>query len=171
MLIRSFRVAPSRLPALFLAATILTGCGGSSAAKAPDQTVSGPGFTFTAPAGWKLTVDKRRATASHDDELVQVAAFPLLKPYSNALFTKVDRELRARMRQIAGQTGGSISSSSTVTAGGIRSHSYDVTAGGHVDQYTFVLRGMREFQLLCRRKSSSADDACRQLITSFRPLA
>jgi hypothetical protein len=115
-------------------------------------------------------VDKRRATASHDDELLQVAAFPLLKPYSDALFAKVALELRARMRQLAGQTGGVISSSATVTAGGIRSHMYEVTAGGHVDQYTFVLRGMREFQLLCRRKSSSEDDACRRLITSFRPV-
>src|SRR5690242_785028 len=170
MRFRSFRVALSRLPALFLAASILTGCGGSSAAKAPDQTVSGPGFTFRAPAGWQLTVDKRRATASHDDQPLQVAAFPLLKPYSDALFSKVALELRARMRQLAGQTGGVVSGSSTVTAGGIRSHSYEVAAGDHVDQYTFVLRGMREFQLLCRRKSSSEADACRQLITSFRPV-
>jgi hypothetical protein len=168
MLLKSFRVAPSGLAAFALAAVILTGCGGSGAKQATGQTVNGPGFSFAAPAGWQLTVAKRRASASHDDELLQVAAFPLLKPYSDALFAKVERELRARMKQLAAQTGGSVSSSSTVTAGGTRSHSYDVTAGDHVDEYTFVLRGMREFQLLCRRRASSEDDACKRLITSFR---
>ncbi len=71
------------------------------------------------------------------------------------------------MQQIAQQTGGSISGSSTVTAGGIRAHSYEVKAGEYVDDYTFVLRGMREFQLLCRRAASSGDDACKGLLTSF----
>ena len=170
MLLKSFRVASSQLAALVLTVTILTGCGGSSASNEQPQTVTGPGFSFSAPADWQPAVGKRRASASHDDELVQVAAFPLLKPYSDALFDRVDRELRARMRQIAGQTGGMITSSSTVTTGGIRSHSYEVTAGDHVDQYTFALRGMREFQLLCRRASASSDAACAQLITSFRPV-
>ena len=50
---------------------------------------------------------------------------------------------------------------------GVRSHSYTVTVGDHVDEYTFVLRGRREYQLLCRRKASHGDDACRQLLTSF----
>jgi hypothetical protein len=168
MLLRSFRVAPSSLAALFLGAIILTGCGGSGAKQAAAQTVSGPGFSFDAPAGWQVAVGKRRASASHDDELLQVVAFPLLKAYSPALFAKVELELRARMKQVAAQTGGSVSRTTTSTAAGIRSHSYDVTVGGHVDQYTFVLRGMREFQLLCRRKASSADVACKQLITTFR---
>jgi hypothetical protein len=44
---------------------------------------------------------------------------------------------------------------------------YTVTVGDHVDEYTFVLRGRREYQLLCRRKASNGDDACRQLLTSF----
>ena len=75
------------------------------------------------------------------------------------------------MKEVAGETGGRVSSSATVTAGGIRSHSYSVTVGDHVDEYTFVLRGMHEFQLLCRRKASSPDDTCKQLITSFRAVA
>jgi len=149
----------------------LTGCGGSGAKQVPPQTVSGQGFSFAAPSGWQVTVDKRRASASHNGELVQVAAFPLQKPYSSPLFAKVERELRVRMKQVAGETGGRVSSSATVTAGGIRSHSYSVTVGDHVDEYTFVLRGMHEFQLLCRRKASSSDDTCRQLITSFRAVA
>lgn len=130
--------------------------------------MTGPGFSFAAPAGWTPAVGKRRASASHDGELLQVAAFPLLKPYSPGLFERVALELRTRMKQLAVQTGGSISNGTTVTTAGIRSHSYDVTVADHVDQYTFVLRGRREFQLLCRRKASSSDDACKQLLTSFR---
>ena len=62
---------------------------------------------------------------------------------------------------------GTVSGSRTVTTAGIRSHSYEVKVGDHVDEYTFVLRGLREYQLLCRRRSSSSDAACKQLIASF----
>jgi hypothetical protein len=164
----TFRVAPSSLTAALAAAVILTGCGGSGAKEPATQTVSGRGFRFDAPHGWQVTVGKNRASASHDDELLQIAAFPLQKPYSPALFAEVERELRTRMKQVAEETGGTVSGSGAVTAGGIRSHSYDLTVGDHVDQYTFVLRGMREYQLLCRRKASSAEDNCRRLVTSFR---
>ena len=60
-----------------------------------------------------------------------------------------------------------MSGPTTVTAGGVRAHSYEVKAGDTIDEYTFVLRGKREFQLLCRRQASSSDDACKQLLTSF----
>jgi hypothetical protein len=169
MPLKSFRVASPLLAALFVC-VILTGCGGSGAKQPTTQTVSGPGFSFDAPAGWDVAAGKDRASASRDDELLQVVRFPLLKPYSTALFGKVDVELRARMQQLAAQTGGKVTGSSTVTVAGIRSHSYAVTVSDHVDEYTFVLRGMREYQLLCRRKSSSPEDACRALITSFRLL-
>ena len=76
-------------------------------------------------------------------QLVQVATFPLLKPYDETLFDKVARELRTRMRQIAVQTKGRLSGERTVTADGIRSHAYDVTVGNQVDEYTFVLAGKR----------------------------
>jgi hypothetical protein len=116
-----------------------------------------------------VATGRRLASASHDAELVQVATFPLLKPYSDALFAKVERELNARMKEVAKQTGGTVSDSSTVAAGGVRSHSYEVTNGDRVDQYTFVLRNMREYQLLCRRQASSSNDVCKLLITSFQP--
>jgi hypothetical protein len=170
MFLQSFRVASRRVIAIsapLLAGVILAGCGGSSAVHQPPQSLSGPGFRFEAPAGWRVERAKGRVTASSSPDLVQVAAFPLLKPYSAALFTKVEKELGSRMRQIAEQTGGAVSAATTVTAGGIRAHSYQVTAGATVDEYTFVLRGLREFQLLCRRQASAGDDACKQLLTSF----
>jgi hypothetical protein len=154
-----------RKQTLLLTTLILAGCGGSSAPKA--QIVAGPGFRFEAPAGWKVGRTSRQTSATHDSELVQVAAFPLLKPYRPALFARVATELAARMAQVAKQVNGTVSGSRTVTAAGIRSHSYDVRVGGDVDQYTFVLRGLQEYQLLCRRHSSGSGAACEQLITGF----
>ncbi len=148
-----------------MALLILAGCGGSGATNA--QFVSGPGFRFTAPGGWKVVHAQRQVSATHGSDLVQVATFPLLKPYSAALFQPVAKELTARMSQVAQQSHGTVSGTSTVTAGGIRSHSYTVRVGDHVDEYTFVLRGMREVQLLCRRDAKSSDAACKQLIAGL----
>jgi hypothetical protein len=162
MLNASFRVVPGRLlPALLVGATIFAGCGGSGAGE-QAQTVNGRGFRFDAPAGWTVR-------ASKGGDLVQVVTFSLLKPYNPALFGRVERELHLRMQEIAAQSRGTVSGSSTVTAGGIRSHSYQVTAGDHLDEYTFVLQGKREFQLLCRRAKSSDGRACDRLVTSFAP--
>jgi hypothetical protein len=178
MLAGSFRLVTARLiPGAFrakqalvaLTVIILAGCGGSSAAKQQWVSVDGGGFRFQAPKGWTVARVKTRTAAVHDSELVQVATFPLVKPYSDGLFDQVARELSVRMQALASETGGKVTGTSTVTAGGIRSHAYDVTVGDHVDQYTFVLRGKREYQLLCRRKSSSGDGFCKQLLASFEP--
>jgi len=152
-----------------LALLILAGCGGSGAPKAPSQPVTGNGFRFEAPAGWKITRLAQGVNAARDSELVQVVSFPLVHVYSDALFAKVAGELEQRMQAVAAQTGGKVGAAHTVTPAGIRSHSYDVDVGDHVDQYTFVLRGKREFQLLCRRRSSSSRAFCTKLITSFAP--
>ena len=130
--------------------------------------MTGPGFSFEAPGGWQVVRSGQRVSAGSGSSLVQVARFRLLKPYSAALFDRVEKELRVRMAAVAAQTSGRLAGSRVVTAGGVRSHSYDVEAGGRVDQYTFVLRGMREYQLLCRRSSSDDDANCRLLLSSFR---
>jgi hypothetical protein len=175
------RCKQARLPAtvllvlgtvlLVLGTLILAGCGGSGAAKPQEdwQSVRGPGFRFEAPMGWKVERAKARVSASKDAELVQVATFPLLKAYDAKLFDKVARELQVRMREIAGQTKGTLSGGRTVEADGIRSHAYDVTVGEQVDEYTFVLAGKREYLLLCRRASDDdASEVCRRLATSFQ---
>ena len=154
-----------------LAVAILAGCGGSSASEPQGQekwqSVRGHGFSFQAPAGWRVERAKSRVAATHETELVQVATFPLLKPYDESLFARVARELRSRMRQIADQTKGRLSGERTVRAGGIRSHAYDVTVGDQVDEYTFVLAGKREYLLLCRRSSDGGREACDRLAESF----
>jgi hypothetical protein len=154
-------------PALLLAITILAGCGGSGGGK-PTQQVIGPGFSFGAPGGWRVVRSGQRVSAGSGSDLVQVARFRLLKPYSDSLFQKVRKELDVRMAAVAEQTSGRLAGSSVVTAAGVRSHSYSVKADGRVDEYTFVLRGMREYQLLCRRSASHDDKNCRLLVRTFR---
>src|SRR4051794_12893094 len=123
MLAESFRIVTSRLiPRRILyklpfagVVLILAGCGGSSEPKA--QVVRGPGFRFEAPAGWKVERTKRQVTATHGSERIQVATFPLLKPYRAALYDLVAKELRARMSQVATQVHGTVAGTKTVTAG------------------------------------------------------
>ncbi len=150
-----------------MALIILAGCGGSGAGKPPRQ-VAGPGFSFAAPGGWQVARSGSRVSAGAGAQLVQVATFRLLKPYDASLFAKIEKELDVRMEAVAKQTAGRLAGSSVVTAGGIRSHSYRVETGKRVDEYTFVLRGMHEYQLLCRRSPSDDDKNCHQLITTFR---
>ena len=137
--------------------------------KAPGSwtTLSGAGFRFQAPKDWSAKSAPKVARATSDGELVQVSTFPLVKPYTDALFTKVERELHARMQTLAQQTGGTVTGQRTVTAAGIRSHAYDLTVADHVDEYTFVLRGKREYLLLCRRRARGDRSFCEQLVTSF----
>ena len=129
--------------------------------------MKGPSFRFDAPKDWRVGSDRRRTFASHDSELVQVATFPLVHAYSPALFTRIEPELSSRMADVARQTKGTVIGHSVVTAAGIRSHSYDVRVGDHVDEYTFVLRAKREYQLLCRRQESSDSSACSRLVSSL----
>lgn len=128
----------------------------------------GDGFTFSAPAGWTVTHGGASAQASSGPELVRVTAFRLLRPYTDSLFERVARELRQRMAQIARRSNGTVAGSTTVTAAGIRSHSYEVHEGsGLVDHYTFVLHDSREYELLCQRKVSSPNAFCDRLVTTF----
>jgi len=184
MLVESFRLVAARLipqmtrckqallcAALILALCGLAGCGGSSAATKTLhwQTARGSGFTFEAPAGWKVDRAKNRVSVTKGSQLVQISTFPLAKPYNDQLFAPVAKELRSRMSEIARQTGGTLTTLPSVTADGVRSHAYQVTAGDQVDEYVFVLSGMREYLLLCRRTSAKSGESefCGRLVTSF----
>jgi hypothetical protein len=177
MLARSFRLVASLIPgadrpkrvALPMAAgavlsVIVAGCGGSPAAK--PQRVSATGYHFDAPASWRVVRTRIAVTADAGDDLVQVSAFPLAKPYRASLFDRVAPELQAQLGKAAASVGGKIEDAGDVTAGGVRSHVFRVRVGDHVDEYTFVLVGRREFQLLCRAKEVGSA-ACKQLQTSF----
>jgi hypothetical protein len=177
MLARSFRLVAALIPragrpkqamlpiaAGGLVALMVAGCGGSAAPK--SQRVSASGYRFTAPAGWRVVRTRLAVTVDGGDELVQVSSFPLARPYRAALFAKVVPELKAQLGKATAPVGGTVERAGAVTAAGVRAHVFRVTVGDRVDEYTFVLVGRREYQLLCRSKQANAD-ACRQLQTSF----
>jgi hypothetical protein len=148
---------------LLLATLILAGCGGSGEPKAQWQTVQGRGFHFRAPASWQVARTSVRTTAKDGAQFVQVATFPLVRAYTADLFSKVAAELAVRMADVARRSHGTVTAHHVVSVGGAKAHSYDVAVGKRIDRYTFVLRGRREFLLLC-----SADDAvCGELAASF----
>src|SRR3954468_17684429 len=126
MVARSFRLVTAppfpRLgggkQALFLAAVILAGCGGSGQSNRQWQAGSRQGVHSRPPAGWKVTVANGRTTASDGTLFVQVATFPLVHPYTAALFTKVKPELALRMAEVAKQGGGTVNGHSVVTVDG-----------------------------------------------------
>jgi hypothetical protein len=110
-----------------------------------------------------VTVAKTRTTVRDGGSFLQVATFPLVRPYTDALFQKVRSELDARMATVAEQSGGTVAAHRVVVVDGIRSHQFDVRVGRRTDRYTFVLRGRRELLLVC-----SADAAvCDELAASF----
>jgi hypothetical protein len=146
-----------------LAVLILAGCGGSGQSKVEWRAVDGGNFRFRAPASWQVAVAKGGATAKDGSDFVQVATFPLARAYTDVLFRQVQGELSRRMAAAAEHAGGRVSGHSVVTVDGRKSHSYEVRVGDRTDRYTFVLRGKREFLLLC----SAAPAVCDELAASF----
>ena len=127
--------------------------------------MSRQGVHFRAPADWTVTVANGRTTARDGVSFVQVATFPLVHPYTAALFGKVQSELAIRMAEVAKQGGGTVRGHSVVIVDGAKSHSYEVALRDRTDRYTFFLRGKREFLLVC----SAGSAVCDELAASFSP--
>ena len=147
-------------------AMIVAGCGNS--AKPRAQIVAGTGFRFEAPAGWAVQKGLAAVTATKGDQFVRVLTFPVAKVYTPKLFAELGAELKLRMTTLAKQTGGTVEGTGIATADGIKSHVWRVKTGDSLDEYTFVLRGRREYQLLCRRPAGGNASACAQLVSTFR---
>jgi predicted small lipoprotein YifL len=167
-------VVPGRRGAkrlLALAALLaLAGCGGKAPPKA--QALSGPGFDFTAPGGWKVTAQTRSVEAASGDRAVSVTVFALKRAFRPALWPKVVPELDGVAASLADQLRGLAGAGTTVTVAGRRARRYDISfsRGGKdfVERITFVLDGKREFQLLCRYPAGADEPACAALGSSFR---
>jgi hypothetical protein len=165
-------------PGLALVGLVLTlaGCGGGDDAE--PRTVAGPGFTFSAPAGWEPDVRGRSAAATPaagGTELVSVRVFRLARPFRPELWPSVVPELDRVAEQLAEQLGGRIESSGEVTIAGRRGKRYDiryVRDGSEVVERTgFVLNGRREYQLVCRFEASRDEGgrrACDLLFSTLR---
>jgi hypothetical protein len=148
-------------------ASILTGCGGSPSSDV--QTVHGDGFHFEAPAGWSLVRKTGSATASDGKvNLLQAQRFTLEKAYRPAIFAKAARELDGVAAKIAVQAHGRLETRATRQIDGRKTRYYRIVYGqGKTEEIAFVLVDRNEYQLLCRRASSSPDTNCAQLFDSF----
>lgn len=143
---------------------ILSGCGGGGQSKAQQwQAVSSGSFHFRAPKGWRVTEGAGRTTVKDGAQFVQVAMFPLARRYTPALFDRVQSELGVRMAAVARASKGSVAGHHVVTVDGSKSHAYDVRVDGRTDRYTFLLRGKREYLLVC----SADGGVCDELAASF----
>jgi hypothetical protein len=165
---RSFRarLLPGAIggkPSCLLAVVILAGCGGGGGGK--TQVVRGDGFTFEAPADWKV---KGTAATDGNVDRLEVLTFKLVKRYRPQLFTLAAKELDNIAAQLAAQLHGKVTSRETTTAAGGNARSYRIEYDGKTTQVTFVLDGRREYQLLCRRKSDASDRVCKRLVRTFR---
>jgi hypothetical protein len=157
--------------ACLLGVLALAGCGGGETAPA---TVRGDGYSFAAPAGWRVTRSGSSVAAEHGTDAVSITTFRLTKPYTAKLWNEAVAELDGVAAKLAAELHGSVSASRTVNAGGGAARQYDLafTKDGHqlVERITFALRGRREYELLCRYEAGKHEPACERLLVSFRPV-
>jgi hypothetical protein len=155
-----------RKPVYLIAVTILAGCGGVRSGG--TQEVSGSGYSFRAPEAWSVTrASATTAASSGAVDLVQVQTFRLVKPYRPELFAAASRELDRVAGQLAHQLAGRVVSSASAEVAGRDSRTYGIEYRDRVDEITFVLDGLREYELLCRRAASSDGTTCRRFVGSF----
>jgi hypothetical protein len=153
----------------------LAACGGGGG---DERSVAGPGFTFSAPAGWDVETRGRSSSASPEEgatALVSVRVFRLARPYRPGLWETVEPELDRVAAELAEQLGGRIDSSATVVVDGRRAKRYDIRYERDgtevVERTAFVLEGRREFQLVCRYEAADEDEgprACAMLFSTLR---
>ena len=140
-----------------------------------EQRVTGRAFAFSAPAGWtvKRTVDLTSAAPSADaTTIVSVAVLPLRRSYRPSLWPRVVPELDRVAEELAAELHGDLDAMRTVAVAGSRARQYEISFARRGDrlreQITFVLRGRREYQLLCRWSAAGDEpDACALLVSSF----
>jgi hypothetical protein len=162
---------------------LLSGCGGGGSGGgtttkkvSQGQLVTGEGFTFSAPDSWPMTRASTTVTVRPSKDqptLVSVTTLPLRSSYAPALFAKVVKGLDRLTTALAGKLNGKVIARRTVVVGGIRSRQYDLayekTGTGLVDRITFVLRGKREYYVLCRWPADEGEPgACGLLQASFK---
>jgi len=142
---------------------ILSACGGST----KPQRVAGPGFSFSAPGGWKVSAKPRETSVAHGDvDLLTVTTFTLVRPYRAALWPKVVAELDRVAGDVARGLEGRIDARATTTVSGEEARRYDIAYGDLHERIAFVFRGKREYELLCRYRHD--DSACGALFGTFR---
>jgi hypothetical protein len=154
----------------------VAGCGGGGNGGQPSssgQVVQGDGYVFSGPDGWQLAQTPQGATltpSSGGESLVSVTSFRLIRPFRPAAWSRAQHELDGVADRLARQLGGSVQSRETLGTG-VREYRFVYERKGMKlsERIRFVLRGRREYELLCRWKVSDGEPAaCGQLLESFR---
>ena len=142
------------------------------------QTVAGPGFSFSAPAGWEVDLRGRSSSARPERgalELVSVRVFRLARAYRPPLWETVVPELDRVASDLATELGGRIESSAVIVVDGRRAKRYDIRyerdGTAVVERTAFVLKARREFQLVCRFEAADGDEGRRACTTLFSTLS
>jgi hypothetical protein len=175
------RRARKRFPLiLFATLALVAGCGGGggrerTSTQTQGQRVVGPGFTFSAPASWKVSHEARSATVKPGDDeptLASVTGLTLRSKYTPRLYAKVAKELDAVTSSLANKLNGKVIARRAVVASGIRSRQYDLAyqkdGEGLVDRITFVLKGTDEYYVLCRWLADRGEpEACGLLLRTL----
>lgn len=129
------------------------------------------GFSVSLPRGWQVTHAERGLSARHGGYEVSVTRFRLQKPYAPSEFDAAAAQLDRVARQLAVRSGGKVTASTTVTVDGVRARAYTYTGRRADIRIGFVLRGLSEYQLLCRGPAGSGaagpDGACGLLFDTF----
>jgi hypothetical protein len=165
----SFRLlAKALLPIALL--FILAGCGGSATTQAAaTKIVTGQGFRFEAPAGWRVSRPQDAVRGRNGSALVSVTSYKLLKPYDPELFDQAAAELDRSVKRLVQQAGGTLVETKTTEVAGRQVRDYRYVAKGFATRLGFVLEGKREWQLLCRARAEDddPDGACKLLFETF----
>ena len=144
--------------------SILAACGASGKHAGPAQVVAGPGFTYTAPAGWKVRRTRFSTTAASGVHAVFVTVFTLRRHYVQAQFHRAVGELDGTAKRLAADSQGKLTESVTTTIAGRKARAYRYTTTTHDSRVAFVLAGRHEYELFCR---DAKDPACPLLFSSF----
>jgi hypothetical protein len=157
-------VSRKRLLAL-LGAAAVAGCGGSH--RTGYVRVDGPGYTFSAPAGWRVKRTPATVSATSGDRVVSVTVFQLARPFRAGVLAEARRELDRVVGQLAAKEHGRLTDSHDVPDG--RRYAIALDGGKRVQEITFRLAGNHEYQLLCTRRRGDDGSVCARLALSFRP--
>jgi hypothetical protein len=169
------RLVPIRNPrkraALGVALLLAAGCGGGGNGSR-ERVVQGEGFSFRAPAGWKVERRGAEVLAGEGTDLVAVTRYPLLRRFRPAHWARVVPELDRAAAALGRQQKGDISDPKTITVAGQKARRYDVVYDSEgkklTERIAFILREKTEYLLLCRYERGGSSEACDRLLGSFR---
>jgi hypothetical protein len=161
---------PRKRAALGVVLLLAAGCGGGGGAQ-KARVVEGDGFSFRAPAAWKVRRGGSELEVGEGTDLVSVTRYPLLRRFRPEQWAKVVRELDRAAAALARQQSGALADAKTLTVAGQQAQRYDVLYERDgkklTERITFLLRAKTEYLLLCRYERGASTDACDRLLSSF----